>query len=113
MPVEYRIVENKIPALMVRVEAVARAAVKEVADKIATSAQEYVPVDTSALHDTIRSVSTGAGKEAEVTAGDDTVDYAAYVEFGTYKMAAQPYLSPAVDDHRDALPEAILVAFEI
>lgn len=30
-----------------------------------------------------------------------TVDYAGYVELGTYKMQAQPYLTPAVEDHMD------------
>lgn len=29
------------------------------------------------------------------------VEYAAYVELGTYKMAAQPYLRPGVTDHMD------------
>ena len=29
------------------------------------------------------------------------VDYAAYVELGTYKMDAQPFLTPAIKDHLD------------
>ena len=40
--------------------------------------------------------------------GEDTVivaphtDYAMYVEFGTYKMAAQPYMKPGFEASRDA-----------
>lgn len=35
------------------------------------------------------------------------VSYAAYVEFGTYKMASQPYLRPAVDKTQSNLGSII------
>jgi len=62
-------------------------------------AQELVPVDTGFLHNS-----------AFIQVGADDVqlgfsaEYASYVEFGTYKMAAQPYLRPALDE---AEPEAL------
>ena len=55
------------------------------------------PVDTGRLRNSI-----SHGKE-----GDDTmvvgtnVEYAPYVELGTSRMSAQPYLAPAIDEHMD------------
>lgn len=57
--------------------------------------QQLCPVDTGYLK------STGYirvnGNDVEV---GYEADYASYVEFGTYKMAAQPYLRPAIDEHQ-------------
>jgi HK97 gp10 family phage protein len=73
------------------------------AQEIRDMAKDLAPVDTGHLRDSIRCWQTSEG--ATVTAGGVSngpegsrdVDYAVYVEFGTYKMAAQPYLRPAVD----------------
>ena len=92
------VVYNHIPSLIVAVEANARAAVKRSADAIVADAKRRAPVDTGALRDSIEADSIETGKEAEVTVN---VPYAAYVEYGTYKMAAQPFLSPAVAAHTD------------
>jgi HK97 gp10 family phage protein len=62
------------------------------ADAIATDARRNVPVDTGFLKSTIQKV--GSGASWIVTA---TANYAGYVEFGTRKMAAQPYLRPALE----------------
>lgn len=58
-----------------------------------SSATSYVPVDTGYLQSTI----DGECDEytAEVWAD---AEYAQYVEFGTWKMAAQPYFVPAVEE---------------
>lgn len=90
------VVYNRIPQLIAAVEAVSKARPKEIADKIASSARSRAPVDTGYLRSSISSVSVEAGKTAEVIVG---ANYGAYVEYGTYKMAAQPYLGPAVDEH--------------
>lgn len=108
--VRWEVVENRIPELIVSVNAAARAAVKRTADDIANTARQLVPVDTGALQDSIESSSISIGYEAEVTVGED---YAGFVEFGTRKMAAQPYLGPAIDAHEHELPELIMVGFEI
>ena len=42
------------------------------------------------------------------------VDYAAHQEFGTYKMAAHPYMRPALDEHEGEIltaVEATIAAF--
>ncbi len=91
-------VMNKIPALIAFIEANARTAVRKNADAIVRDAQALAPVDTGALRSSIHAETREAGKSAEIMVD---VPYAAYVEYGTYKMAAQPFLSPAVEYHTD------------
>lgn len=109
MPVEVRVIEDLVPAIKIRVESVARAAVKKVAEDIARDARQLVPVDTGDLQASITTESLTAGKEAEVQVGED---YAGFVEFGTVKMAAQPYLGPAAEQHENDVAEIILGAIE-
>lgn len=65
---------------------------------IATRAQRLVPTDTFALHDSIDTETTirGGIVRTEVGAGDAEVDYALFVEQGTSRAPAQPYLRPAM-----------------
>ena len=88
------VVFNLIPEMIARVEEVSRAAPKRVADEVVAEAKRLVPVDSGYLKSTITSRSLTAGKEAEVFVG---APYAGYVEYGTYKMAAQPFLNPAFE----------------
>jgi HK97 gp10 family phage protein len=92
------VVWNGIPALLVAVEANERAAVKSTADAIANDARARAPVATGFLRGSIHADTVEAGKEAVVSVD---ASYGAYVEYGTYKMAAQPYLAPAVEAHRN------------
>ena len=61
------------------------------AEAVADTARGMCPVDTGTLKGSIDV--SGNGNSAEVFA---EADYAVYVEFGTYKMAAQPFLAPAL-----------------
>lgn len=61
------------------------------AEAAAGAAREYVPVDTGALKSGIASVRTGA-LSASATA---SAPHAAYVEYGTSRMAPQSYMLPA------------------
>lgn len=75
-------------------------AVHAFTDAVAEDMRRYVPVDTSALHDTIREEHLpGEGRVhfGDIAAG---VDYHLYVENGTSKMAAQPYARPALYQRR-------------
>lgn len=92
------VVFNHIPALIAAVEANSRAAVKSTADKIRDDAKARAPVDTGYLRSSIVSTSVSTGKEAEIQVG---AEYGIYVEYGTYKMGARPFLSPAVAAHVD------------
>lgn len=65
---------------------------------IARRAQRLVPKDTWALHDTINASTElrGGSVTTEIGAGGGDVDYAMFVEQGTSRMRAQPYLRPAM-----------------
>jgi len=92
------VVYNKIPALIAAVEVNSRAAVKKKAEDIARDAKGRAPVQTGFLRSSIHAVSVAEGKSAEVQVD---APYAPFVEYGTYKMAARPFLSPAVAAHVD------------
>lgn len=59
--------------------------------KVAERAKRIVPVDTGELHDSIH---TEVSDEGMFVVAD--ADHASHVELGTSKMAAQPYLRPAL-----------------
>lgn len=75
-------------------------------------AKTNCPVDTGALRNSISHNVTGH----DCYIGTN-MEYAAYVEFGTGSyypggspirgMRAQPYLKPAIDDHRDTYQQVI------
>jgi len=78
------------------------AAVEKALEMIGIQCENYAvdicPVDTGRLRASLtHEVHTN---EESVYVGTN-VEYAPYVEFGTSKMAAQPYLKPAVDNHLD------------
>ena len=63
-------------------------------------AQKNAPVDSGNLKRNIELDITDNGLTAEV---EPTADYAAYVEYGTRFMEAQPYLKPAYDEQKKKL----------
>jgi HK97 gp10 family phage protein len=78
------------------------------ADLIETEAKRFVPVDTGALRDSI--VTQLHGWAAEITAGEG-LTYARYVEYGTARAPAQPYLRPAMERHAAAFIRAVSEVF--
>ena len=67
-------------------------AVRKAAFDVQARAQSIAPVDTGALRN---SISTSvSGPSAEV---GPTVHYGVYLEYGTSRMAPQPYRSPALE----------------
>lgn len=60
-------------------------------------AQENAPVVSGTLKRSIGLDITDSGLTAEV---EPMADYAAYVEYGTRFMEAQPYLKPAYDEQK-------------
>lgn len=65
------------------------------------SAVQKVPVVTHNLQRSIHvEVAVSKATYAEAQTGTD-VEYAAYVEFGTSKQSAKPYLRPAFDENKD------------
>lgn len=67
---------------------------------IQNSAIEKCPVLTGNLRRSIHTEVEGSNTYAQADVGTDVV-YAPYVEFGTKRQAAQPYLRPALDENKD------------
>lgn len=81
------------------------------ADAFYSYAVDLVPVDTGYLQSTISASSDDWSITAEASA-----HYAQYVEFGTWKMAAQPYFIPALEyawsETSDAFQQAVQDAMD-
>lgn len=96
------IVFNRFPEIIAKAPGVARAAVSKAAFDIEGRAKATVPVDTGNLKNSIRT------EMAELSAVVGThVEYAPYVEFGTVRMGARPYLVPAAEAVRPSFLQAM------
>jgi HK97 gp10 family phage protein len=73
---------------------------------VETYAKVAAPVDTGALRNSI--MLDEVTPERAILGPH--VDYAEHVEFGTSRMAAQPYLRPAIDEHEAEILDAIEAA---
>jgi HK97 gp10 family phage protein len=93
------------------VQAVTLQVADQIGQALVERARELVPVDTGALQASItyRVEQTGSG-EVHIIFGGYT-HYAAFVELGTYKMAAQPYLRPALDSIAAEIAQKFGAAF--
>lgn len=92
-----KIIYDHIPQVIEAVVAGRDELAKGVADGIEGYANDLVPVLSGHLKASIH-VSGGDGTyevTAQSTEGGATREYAGYVEFGTSKMAAQPFMTPA------------------
>jgi HK97 gp10 family phage protein len=67
--------------------------------RVERAAKRACPVDTGRLRSSIAR-ETGRDERGLVARIGTDVDYAAYVEFGTGRMSARPYLRPALDAAR-------------
>lgn len=95
-----------------RVGAKAAQALRAGGARIERSAKINAPVDTGNLRASINTTSTGDGRRGRMTVRvGPTANYAPYVELGTSRMAPQPFLGPAVDEHEDAIIKALADAF--
>lgn len=80
----------------VRVSARAGAAMGKALGDIGAGAKNRAPVDTGTLMNSISSEMQRRGGNVRGEVGP-TVNYGAFVENGTSRMRAQPYLRPATD----------------
>jgi HK97 gp10 family phage protein len=94
--IEASIVGNQWPAILAGLQPKAELIVAKAAMDIQAHAQGRAPVDTGTLKNSIQAVRVGAAHWRVVVGAD----YGVYVEYGTYRMAAQPYLRPAVQTVR-------------
>jgi len=103
-----RIVYNRLPELRGELRAAASQVVRATAAMVEIRAKDIVPVDTGNLKNSIQTtmendllaiVSTGTTEE--------DAPYAIYVEYGTRRMAARPYMRPAAEAARPAFEAAM------
>ena len=87
----------------------ARKARMRAALEVEREAVAEVPVDSSRLKNSIMTQEVGDIIEvgSGVKAGTE-VEYAHFVEFGTSKMAAHPYLQPAVEIVKQRYPDMVI-----
>jgi len=71
------------------------------------SAKMIVPVDTGTLKRSISGRTEKTSDGAQATVGTN-VEYAAYVELGTSRQAAEPYLHPALQKNKDKAKTLII-----
>lgn len=95
-------VTSRIPQIMARTRPLAMAAVAKTVQDIETGAKSRAPVDTGNLRNSIQGSVGGLSGQVSVGA-----HYGIYVEFGTYKMSAQPYFIPAVEAARGPFLKAM------
>lgn len=98
-------VTGSLSGITAGIESAVSEAIATGAEVVAESARGSCPVDTGALQSSIAAQSSGMN--ASISAN---THYAAYVEFGTSKMAAQPYLVPALLGNENAIISAISAA---
>lgn len=85
-----------------KVEALAPRVVSKVAHDIERDGKIFAPVLTGTLESSISSDVNGLSAEI----GPHT-DYEQFVEYGTSKMDAQPYMGPAAEKNTPAFVEAM------
>lgn len=82
--------------------------VRRTAAAVERDAKMLAPVDTGNLRNSIgTSMAGGAGAASVAAEVGPTANYGAYVEYGTSRMAPQPYLGPALDRHEQPFVDAL------
>ncbi len=96
--VEFRVARNRLPQVGPAVRNALAKVVRDTASDVAVSAQSLAPVATGKLRDNTQPRDTEDPLVWEVVSSQP---YAGFVEYGTYKMDAQPFLTPAFEAHED------------
>ncbi|MEM2163907.1 MAG: HK97 gp10 family phage protein [Candidatus Bathyarchaeia archaeon] len=110
----------KLESLSDRLGELSDEALAELADRIVEDAKSLCPVDTGSLRRSIRWERDPSGGVIIAAGGGGVinprtkreVDYAAYVEFGTSRAPAQPFLQPAIEQNISALEEILAKKIE-
>jgi len=89
----------------VKVTPAVRQAVQDSVDLVVDEAKSIAPVDTGYMRDHISGTVTDGEKTILGTVVSEAF-YSGFVEFGTYKMEAQPFMRPALDTLREQIRQA-------
>lgn len=84
--------QQRLNRIADRIAGVTQDAIEEFADEVVEHMKGVVPVDTGKLRDSISAEQQGEGW----TVGPRGVEYAEYVENGTSRSPAQPYVAPTL-----------------
>lgn len=87
-----RAAQNRLNSLADRIAGATEEAISDFADEVVDHMKGVVPVDTGKLRDSIKKEASGLN----VTVGPRGVEYASYVEYGTSRGPAQPYVRPTI-----------------
>ena len=105
--VEIQVLFNRLPAIAEALQAHANAAAMKTGEDVAGMARALAPVHTGRLRDSIT-----VGSESDGATVYTDTPYAPYLEMGTYKMAARPFMTPAAEGERsnftDRLAESLI-----
>ena len=72
------------------------------ATRVVSAAKDFAPVDSGYMRDTIKYDFIPNGVLFSASSG-----YSLFVEYGTVNMNAQPFLGPALEEHRSHLNKLI------
>lgn len=105
--VTVKIVSNKLPEMPAAIRAICVQEVQKAAFRIEADAKAKVAVKTGTLRRSIHSIFENGGLRGIV---GPSVLYGKFVEFGTRRMAARPYLRPAAEKNLPAFTASIRAA---
>lgn len=95
--------QQRLNRIADRLAGVTQDAIEEFADEVVEHMKGVVPVDTGALRDSIEKKTEGDS----VTVGPRGIEYAEFVEYGTSRGPAQPYVRPTIQWARANGPKRI------
>lgn len=84
-------------------------ALEKIGMRAETHAKEYAPVDTGRLRNSITYEVNESEMDVEI---GSEVEYAVFQELGTRKMAAHPFLKPAVINHTSEYKQILENSFK-
>lgn len=96
---------RRIDNFMVRLEPTTFAVLQEVAKELVEDAKGYAPTRTGFLRSNIQIIDEDRSKKEIIVAS--SAPYSGFVEFGTSKARAQPFMQPAVENAKKVLVDEI------
>ena len=94
MSVTVTVTFDKFPQIAAALPDKTRAVVRKASFDVEGQAKSRVPVDTGALKNSISTEFEDGGLTGVIA---PHMEYATFVEFGTKRMSAQPYMTPAAE----------------
>jgi HK97 gp10 family phage protein len=102
--VQVRIISNRLPQVPAQVRALLSQEVSKAAFEIEARSKALAPVKTGLLRRSIHTVMAANGQSATV---GPSVEYGKFVEFGTRRMGARPYMRPAAEQELPKFVDAV------